>query len=317
MADIIDTVQLQEVGAVIDLYEITIKGTTVFLYSGLDSNNESVFFPDKVPSTVNQYTAFPLEVTGYEKRSDGPAPRPTLVAANVIASVRNFVQSGDTQEDDLMGILSSIGLENNLDLIGATVVRRRTLEENLVASGDPWATPIEFPSESYIIDRVSAENQVTVTFELASPFDIEGVKVPNRVVVGKYCSWLYQGAFINDGGCRWPLDSTPDGGSQLFIDINDNNITPPAAWSTNPYTIGERVLRTFNLETKYGTKSATQVFEAIRSSTNKPPETNAAYWKRVDICGKTLQSCKARFDPTNTELPGLPFGAFPATRKFK
>ena len=43
------------------------------------------------------------------------------------------------------------------------------------------------------MDRIATEDRTMVQFELASPFDVDNIKLPNRVVVGKYCSWEYQG----------------------------------------------------------------------------------------------------------------------------
>ena len=46
----------------------------------------------------------------------------------------------------------------------------------------------------WFIDRIAEKTPTHITFELASPFDLAGVSVPARAVVGKYCSWEYQGA---------------------------------------------------------------------------------------------------------------------------
>ena len=315
MTDIIDTVQLQEVGAIIELYELTFKGQTIYLYSGLDQGDTTVYFGAKSDGAPIAYVAFPLEVTGFEKKSDGPIARPTLVCANVV----NLTRTITAEETDASSILDSFNLERTSDLVGATLVRRVTLEENLTTNG-VILMPIEFPSSSFVIDRVSSENQVLVTFELASPLDIEGVKVPHRTVVGAYCSWLYQGQYLNDGGCRWALDSSIGSMAKRFIDINDEVIDHNAlsSWATNTaYTAGTKVLRSFTITTKYGDKTAEQVYESTRPSQGKSPETNSAYWTRLDLCGKTLNSCKARFDPNDEDLVGLPFGGFPVTRRIR
>ena len=67
--------------------------------------------------------------------------------------------------------------------------------------------PIEFPTQEYIIDRIGAEDGISITFEVATPFDLENIKLPRRVVVGKYCSWKYQGHDAGlGGGCTWNTD---------------------------------------------------------------------------------------------------------------
>ena len=48
---------------------------------------------------------------------------------------------------------------------------------------NPYGTPdatAEFPQEIYKIDRKSAENREVVQFELASVFDLAGIRAPNR-----------------------------------------------------------------------------------------------------------------------------------------
>ena len=86
------------------------------------------------------------------------------------------------------------------------------------------------------------------------------------------------------------------------------------------------------------------IWRAIVKNTNKAPDPASGYWVRGDVCGKTLKSCKVRFQakhqmlgtttfvPTdNTEyvsahgIPSaetdtniaLPFGGFPGSRKFR
>jgi hypothetical protein len=68
---------------------------------------------------------------------------------------------------------------------------------------------------------VASEDSILVEFELASPIDVEGVKVPGRVVIGRYCVWRYQGGPLNnEGGCNWPLN-----GNGRFFNEKDELIT--------------------------------------------------------------------------------------------
>ena len=76
------------------------------------------------------------------------------------------------------------------------------------------------------------ENALIVAFELASPFDIENVKVPGRVVVGQYCPWEYQGVRRGrPGGCSWDLNSRG-----IFFDVENNIITKDTDSSGLPNT---------------------------------------------------------------------------------
>lgn len=295
MSDIIDSVQLQEVGdGLIDLFEIEIRGETIYLYGGYDGQGASVFFAD-AGGTLKEYFEFPIELEGLEMVSDGAAARPTLRIANVLSLIG--LMNDDASE--IGNEAAYLGITKNEDLIGAKVTRRRTLEQHLNTAG----TPVEFPKQIFILDRISAENNIVVEFELASPFDVEGVQIPNRVVVGKYCPWKYQGATatVPSGGCTWPQNSR-----NLWYDIDDNTITGFTTYSSvATYVKDDKV--------QYDNK----IWRCVRNvSAGKTPDKFPAYWTRIDLCGKTINSCKIRFQNSNTNAP-LPFGGFPGSRKFK
>lgn len=313
MADLIDVVQLQEISSgIVDLFEVTINPlsvtpVTVYLYRGLDENAASVWFSSKSGTTKNEYFAFPIEMTDVNVTSDGPASRPTLSVANVISAVKvtsGVAEAVGPDEKTLETILSDLGITSNEDLLGARVVRRRTLEEHLIASTATPSVPIEFPSYVYYIDRLSGETKISVQFELSSPFDLEGVKVPHREIIGRYCSWKYQGMKeSSEGGCSWPLDS-----NNRFYSLSNTQIT---TWSTYSSIVAYSV----NAYVKYNNK----IYLAIQAvPAGKTPSTSTAYWTRADLCAKTIDACKVRFQ--NGGLDGsvaLPFGGFPGTRKFK
>jgi phage-related protein len=218
---------------------------------------------------------------------------------------------GVGDEASLKQMLKSLGVNKNEDFLGSKVTYRRAFLSNTKKKEDEGtvAVPKEFPKAKFILDRVASENNIFVSFELASPFDVQGLKIPNRYVIGKYCSWKYQGVALGDpsSGCTYPLNGN-------YYDIDDNPITTPSAYNNaTAYSVGNKVL--------YDSK----IWEAIRPSTGEQPDKSPAYWKRLDVCGKTLSSCKIRFHGTtgmsatqqnNTQIP-LPFGGFPGTRKFR
>ena len=333
MSNIIDTVQLQSTEEnLIILFDITLNnGTIVYFVNGLDNGEDNIYFPQKAISgstyPLKEYIAIPIEISGVETASSGAANRPTLSLANIPVLSRSITNNEDGTDDEttLFDVLENESIESNEDLLGARVVVRKTFLSKTYRSTDsaPSASPVEFPSQTYLLDRVSAEDAMMVEFELASPMDVEGVKLPNRIVVGKYCPWRYQGRFIEDadgnasedGGCRWPLDS-----NGRFFDENNEVITKDistiSAWSsTATYSSGNKVKTTTN--------NHTQIWEALQAvPANKDPETQKSYWKRLDVCGKTLLSCKLRFqgnnsnDTLDTRIV-LPFGGFPGSRQFR
>ena len=327
MTDLIDTVQLQEVDdSLVELFDITLpNGTVVYLFNGMEgADNNNIYFPEKTISgstyNLKEYIALPIEIEGIDLMSDGPQARPTLRLANIPSLSRSISNGSDgtADEETLKSILDAEGIESNIDLLDTKVIYRRTLFSHTYKEpdSDPTTAPVEFPSSTYIVDRVASENAIVVEFELVSPADIEGVVIPGRVIIGKYCPWRYQGYFAaGEGGCHWPLDS-----NGRFYDVNDDVITKDittinAYNSSSTYTAGNRVKTTSN--------NTTKIWEARTAvPTNRDPNTNGAYWLRLDVCGKLISSCKVRFQGNSTDdtldtSHCLPFGGFPGTKQFK
>ena len=341
MSDIIDTVQLQEIDdALVTLFDVTLpSGTVTYFFDGLDDGANNIYFPDKEISgstyNLKEYIAIPIQVEGIEVSSAGASSRPTLSVANIPILSRSISNNSDGVDDeaDILDILTSEGITNNEDLLNSKVVIRRTLLSKTYTESDsnPTAAPIEFPSQTYIIDRVSAENNIVVQFELASPLDIEGVMLPNRAVIGKYCPWKYQGHFLpnsagvssRDGGCTWAINS-----NGRFFDKDDNVITKNISSIPTYNASTANIARALAYKTKTITNGHTEIWEAIRavpaesSNGQYNPRNSRAYWKRLDVCGKTLNSCKIRFQGNNSDdslnsVFVLPFGGFPGAKQFK
>lgn len=331
MPDLIDTVQLQEVDdALIELFDITLPdGTTkVYFCNGLSDGTDNIYFPSKDGSALNEYIALPIAIEGIETSSSGASNRPSLRVVNIPTLTRSYTDDSDGSDDEstLYDILQENGILSNEDLLNTKVQYRRTLFKHTYTVSDvsEWSTtdPIEFPSAVYIIDRVAAEEPIFVTFELASPLDIEGVTLPSRVVIGRYCPWKYQGYNLSpkDGGCNWPLDS-----NGRFFDVDDEIITKnissiSAFSSSSTYTY---VDEDTPVRVKTTDNSHTQIWRLLRSApAGKTPSTNPYYWYREDVCGKLITSCKLRFQGNNTDAnldtgKSLPFGGFPGSKTFK
>ena len=199
MSDIIDTVQLQETDdALITLFDITLpSGTVIQVFNGLDDGSNNIYFPQKEISgsvyPLKEYVAIPIEIEGIESSTAGASNRPTLSVANIPILSRSVVNNSDgvDDENDILDILISENITTNEDLLNSKVIIRKTLLSKTYnsSSSNPNSAPVEFPSQTYIIDRVAAESNISVEFELASPMDIEGVTLPNRQVIGRYCPW--------------------------------------------------------------------------------------------------------------------------------
>jgi len=144
--------------------------------------------------TLQTYTPFPFEFNGYERRGKGAIPRPTIRFSNIN---RDFTVYNTSHED----------------LLGAKVIRRRTLAKYLGEN-----PPVEFPKEVYYIERLVSETSMMVEYELTTNFDLRGVLLPSRRIIASRCNWKYKDA--TSGGCDWPTDSIAD-----FTDASGTAVT--------------------------------------------------------------------------------------------
>lgn len=348
---LIKTTQVQETDdALVHLFELKLpepRSTTLYFHDGLNFDSgtgKNIYFPSKDGTSVNEYIAFPITIDGIETKAGGGSNRPVLSMANIPVLSRTLANNTDGTDDEtnLEQVFTDEGMGSAEDFLGGTLTYRSTLlKYTFNASNAPpvGALPIEYPSFSYSLDRISREESASIQFELATPADLDNVMLPNRRAVGKYCAWEYQGALYGRGGCTAPANSFG-----AFFDEEDKLITAQIGaasgpfynetWNTNnTYTAGQRVKKVFS-----GAAGGWRIYEAlIAVPAGKDPETNSLYWKRIDVCGKRIRSCKMRFHTrvseinTDTSLAGtlltdatyfntdrsLPFGGFPGSKKFK
>jgi hypothetical protein len=336
---------------------------TVFTATGVGSG---LGLATQNTHTIRDYTAMPMMLDGLDLQADGASSRPALTIANIGSILQ--AELGDYKFDDL---------------IGERLIRRQTLQKYLVGGSEDASPPVEFPTQQYIIDRVAAEDALSITFEVATPFDLENIQIPRRVVVGKYCSWKYQGHKAGlGGGCTWNLDGAVnfDGDGTVrshnpYFDFDDRPLVAAetfAAYSASTaYTTVSYVTHagkfwlciiagtgntpsitssywkevrkwaeyanatsyTAGTLVRYGASGQKTIWKCKlthTSSTSKLPAHRSAYWVREEVCGKTLQSCKARYgfkpsvltsanqkpDGSTNAAARLPFGSFPGTQKF-
>ena len=189
-------------------------------------------------TTLRTYYVIPASIAGFEYKTDGPLPQPKLTIANVLRTATNT---------SLAGLLSSTTYE---DILGMKFRRRRTLKKYLynVSTSTP---PVEFASDLFYLDRIENENERDVTFTLVSPFDLTGVNLPRRVVIGNMCPWEYQGAgehlnaWERKGGCTWSNESkiSIDGVEhRAFVNQDDEYVVPSTTSFTDDPGSGTRTL---------------------------------------------------------------------------
>ena len=168
---IVSNLQNTNPSAIIELFTLQLDNslhgaTTIYRFhngSSLKDNGEIVW-------AGNSYQRLPIQAEGFAFRK-GQLPRPTLTLSNALGTITSILLTVNN---------TTVGN----DLTGATVTRIRTLARFLDAvnfPGDinPYGTPdstAEFPQEIYKIDRKSAENREVVQFDLASVFDLAGIR---------------------------------------------------------------------------------------------------------------------------------------------
>ena len=199
MTTIDKDIQRQDPGsALVELYEVTLPGGSVArFFAGLDDDLTPIQFRDS-GGTAQTYTAIPMSAEGFDINTDGAHSRPELSIGNVGNILTNAIGGIEPEE-----------------LTGERLTKRTTLEKYLVGNVGDTNPPTEFPKVVYILDRVKERNILQVTFELAAPFDLAGISLPKRQVIGGSCPFKYKGARkvtpIQNrvGGCNWDEKSSP------------------------------------------------------------------------------------------------------------
>jgi len=240
---------LEEESGLVILYELALDAdgsSRAYFTRGEDTDLTNIQMYDFDTNTqVNTYDAIPVEAEGFEVKSKGAAARPVITFANILSTF-----------GDALGNLTPD------DLIGKKLYRRKTLRKYLKdGSADTGSgnTPVEFPRQIFIIDRIEQETALEISFELTTPFDVEGLVLPYRVIGNNACSWVYQGASPNKinnntdtGGCTWSEESklimTNGSGTDVTHTVyvnQDDEYVIPSTTSFTTYSSGAVTLDTY------------------------------------------------------------------------
>ena len=189
--------------AIIELFEVhldnTLHGSTD-VYRFHAGANAAI--DGNVVFNGNTYTRIPVKADGFEFTNTGTLPRPTLTISNLDGTMTTLL------------LLVNATTAGN-DLGGAEVRRIRTLKKFL--DGESTADPnAKFPDERWYVDRKANESRDSVTFELASKFDLAGQKLPKRQIVANVCQWVYRSSECSYTGSN-------------YFDVNGNTVSTLAA----------------------------------------------------------------------------------------
>lgn len=188
--------------AIIELFQLELNAAqhgvneTYYFHAGSNAaNNGDIVWNGQA------YIRFPIEATEFEYNGQGQLPRPKLRVSNILGTITALL------------LTLPSGLE------GAKVTRIRTLARYLDAVNfpggvNPLGTPdatAEFPREIYFVDRKAVETRDIIEFELASAFDLAGVRAPKRQCVSNVCQWKYRSPECSYTG-------------NAYFDANDNPV---------------------------------------------------------------------------------------------
>jgi lambda family phage minor tail protein L len=316
----IDVSQIGLSAGAISQTEVNAETSTIFrFHNNTKINSTSIIWQGK------EYIAAPVNAEGFEITSKGVLPTPKLsinVSNEAVSVFAEFRQR-----------IREIG-----DLTGAKVTRIRTYArfldaENFTDGNHPKdfsPNPRrEFPRDVFYIDRKSNENKYLLEFELASLLDVQGQKLPGRLVVSNTCPFIYRG-----DGCFYEYNSRRNieehgavGESNLLTSAPavanqfDELISPLLSGITivdkgaydqyQTYNSGDATYLTFNHVNYYYVANGVDV-------TVSPP--NANYWI-PDMCSHKPRGCEIRYalggTAVGTPLGNLPYGGFLAVSRFK
>lgn len=198
---ILSDVQQLELPAEVELYEMDLAPLgSEDIYRFYDGTNIKRGF---VVWRGETYTAFPIKVSGFERSTNGQLPRPKMQVANTNNAI------------------TALMLVYN-DLVGAKITRKRTLAKYLDAVNFPGDTNPDadpdaaFADDVFFIDRKALETDEVVELEIATVYDVAGVRLPRRTVMQNLCPWRYRGAECGYSG-------------PPRADINDQPLAPSLA----------------------------------------------------------------------------------------
>jgi len=176
--------------AIVELFDLDLEPITGDVNDKFYFTNQLKPDESKIIWQGRIYEPLPIIAAGYERNTTGQIAQPSLTVANVMGTFTQVIDSFD-------------------DLVGAKVTRRRTFGKYL--DGEPLAdSSQEFPLDIFYIERKTTENALTITWQLASVLDLEGLMLPRRVITQNYCQWRYRSTECGyTGGAVAKSNDTP------------------------------------------------------------------------------------------------------------
>ena len=276
---LIAATQTLEPGNIVHLYEITNSAGTFYFSPYNKSDGNPIQMRTTDGSSVKTYQTLPIIASGFEQKMGGPIARPTITF-----SLASDVQTGNTNNN--FRLVASSDFES---LLGLKLTRRTTFTNYLKdGADDPGAdnATVEFNKQVWIIDRVAEVSKISVTYDLVSPFDLEGMFLPKRMVIGNACPWVYTGAdptyaeSEKVGGCSWRRDGqkviSTYFTNRIYVNKDDEYIVSPTVPDAITAYSSISSSTTVNENTYVSTTSTETRINADRTQTGNQTVNN--YW---------------------------------------
>ena len=193
-----EEIQKLEPSALIELFELTYTAAV----NGIDQVVRYHAGTNEVKSDIvfggNTYSALPVQVSGFDKKTQGTLPRPKLKVSIVNNALSAFILLYNPLQGKVQRIQT---FTKFLDAANFTSGTNSTADSTAIVTTD----------DIWYIDRISAENPEFVEFELSPKINLQGFRIPRRVIT-EHCPWEYRG---NQCGYE---------GNKCF-NVNDEQIT--------------------------------------------------------------------------------------------
>lgn len=108
----------------------------------------------------DEYAPIPYQASGFAISNEGVLPNPQITISNV----------------KLLPTSLANGYE---DLLGTQIIRTQVLAKHLDNGSEPDVNA-KWPDETWFVQRKVTENKLFITWELSTPFDLDGVTIPKR-----------------------------------------------------------------------------------------------------------------------------------------
>lgn len=199
-------------GEIITLIEVdgTKFGAQVYRFHGenisyspeelLAAQQSGTLEPKTITFNGNEYGPRPFGIQGIQLTSDGKPGKPQLTLSNMDAQVSALVRSynGMAQAKVTIWIL----------------VKSLLNDDGSVADGD-------YRKLVYFIERPNTADNLRVTFDLTSPYDMDGLMIPARLTQS-VCYWAQRGWYKTGKGCSY-------NGQNGYFDKDGNRVDDPSA----------------------------------------------------------------------------------------